>query len=45
MEIPIYNYWMEKSLARWINMRYYNFIKFEDYKGRKDVISVKEVNV
>ena len=20
----------------WINMRYYNFIKFEDYKGRKD---------
>jgi len=28
------------DLARWINMRYYNFIKFEDYKGRKDVISV-----
>jgi hypothetical protein len=24
------------DLARWINMRYYNFIRFEDYKGRKD---------
>jgi len=23
------------DLARWINRRYYNFIKFEDYKGRK----------
>lgn len=23
------------DLARWINMRYYNFIKFEDYNGRK----------
>ena len=23
------------DLARWINKRYYNFVKFEDYKGRK----------
>jgi hypothetical protein len=25
------------DLARWINKRYYNFMPFEDYKGRKEV--------
>jgi hypothetical protein len=25
------------DLARWINKRYYNFVKFEDYKGRKEL--------
>jgi hypothetical protein len=24
------------DLARWINKRYYNFVRFEDYKGRTE---------
>jgi hypothetical protein len=27
------------DLARWINKRYYNFVKFEDYKGRKEILN------
>jgi hypothetical protein len=33
------------DLARWINKRYYNFVKFEDYKGRGSKLNTKELAI